>query len=111
VAAGENVAFEPALEGVLAEHFHDAAEKVELAAIGVFRLVLSEPGFFGRGVNGGEAIGGGLIRAKDAEGIHIATHNFGKKMGKDVGGWSVLSAGRFYVEGEAAKIGKVEFFA
>ena len=111
VAAGENVAFEPAFEGVLAEHLHDAAGKVELAAVGVFRFVLREPGFFRSGVNGREAVRGGLVGAEDAEGIHIAAHDFGKKMAKDVGGRGVQGAGRFYVEGEVAKIRKVELFA
>ena len=45
VAAGEDVAFEPAFEGVLAEHLHDAAVGGEFAAVGVFGEVAVDPGF------------------------------------------------------------------
>ena len=83
MAAGENVGFEPAFEGVLAEHLHDAAEKVELAAVGVFRFVLGEPCFFGCGVDAVRLIGGGLVRAEDAEVGHIAPHDVAQENGRE----------------------------
>ena len=89
VAAGEHVTFEPAFERVLAEHFHDAAEGVEFAAVSVFRLVFGEPGFLRSGVDGSEPVGGGLVRAEDAEGVHVAAHDFGQKVGKHVGWRSI----------------------
>ena len=36
VPAGEQIAFEPALQRVLGEHLHHAAVARELAAVGVF---------------------------------------------------------------------------
>ena len=111
MATGENVAFEPTFEGVFAEHFHDAACDVEFATIGIFWLEFGEPGFLGGGVDGGESVGGSFVGTKDAEGMHIAAHNFGEEVAEDVGGRSVGGAGRLHVEGVIAEVGEVEIFA
>ena len=47
VPAGQQVAFEPALERVLAEHLHDAAVGRQIAAVGVLGEILAEPGLLG----------------------------------------------------------------
>ena len=67
VAAGKDVAFEPAFERVLAEHLHHAAEDVEFAAVGIFRLVFGKPGLLRSGVDRGEPVGGGFVGAENAE--------------------------------------------
>ena len=43
MAARQDIAFCPAFERVLAEHFHDASVGRELAAIGVLGPVAGEP--------------------------------------------------------------------
>src|SRR5258708_31954269 len=85
VAASKNVAFEPALEGVLAEHLHDTAGDVEFAAVGIFRLVLREPCFLRSGIDSREPVGSRLIGAEDTEGSHIAAHYRRKKVSVNVG--------------------------
>ena len=47
VPAGEQVAFEHAFHGVLAEHLDDAAIGRQLAAVGVFGEVLVDPELLG----------------------------------------------------------------
>ncbi len=111
MAASKDVAFEPTFEGVLAEHFHDAAGDIEFTTIGIFGLEFGEPGFLGGGVDGGEFVGGGFIGTKDAEGMHIPAHHFGEEVSEDVGGRGVGGAGRFYIEGVIAEVGEIEIFA
>ena len=81
VAAGEDVAFEPAFEGVLAEHLHDAAVGGEVAAVGVFGLVC-RPSRSCRAafVDGVELVGGGFVRAEDAEAGHVAAHDVAQEV-------------------------------
>ena len=43
VAAGEQIAFQPAFERVLGEHFHHAAVGRKLTAVGVFGKVVGKP--------------------------------------------------------------------
>src|SRR5262245_57713269 len=43
VPAAQNIALQPSFHGVLAEHFHDAAVRGKLAAVGVFRKILAKP--------------------------------------------------------------------
>ena len=91
VAAGENVAFEPAFKRVLAEHLHDASRDVELAAVGIFRLVFGKPCLLRSGVDRREPVGGCFVRAKDPEAAHVAAHDFREKMGENVGWRSIAS--------------------
>ncbi len=84
---------------------------VEFAAVGIFRLVFGEPGFLRSGIDCGEPVGGRLVRAEDAEGIHVAAHDFGKKVREHVGGWSVSRARRFHLDGIVAKVRQIELFA
>src|ERR1700730_10871586 len=72
MAAGQDITFKPAFEGVLAKHFHDASGGVEFAAVGVFRFVFGEPGLFRSRIDGGEAVRGSFVEAEDAGGNHDA---------------------------------------
>ena len=64
VAAGEQIAFEPALAHVLAENFHHAAVGGEIFVDG---KRCGFPGFAGDFVEGFEAVGSGFVGAEDAE--------------------------------------------
>ena len=64
VAAREQVAFEPALALVLAEHLDHAAFRGEMV---VGRHDLGLPLLVGRLEHGGQAVGGGLVGAEDPE--------------------------------------------
>jgi hypothetical protein len=75
VPAGEEVAFEPAFEGVLGEHLEDAAVGGELAAVGILREVVGEPELLGRPVHVVELVRCGFIGAEDAEGGRVPPHD------------------------------------
>src|SRR5580658_275621 len=92
VAACEHVTLEPPLQRVLAEHFHDASCDVKLTPVGVFRFVFCKPGLLRGGVDRGEPVGSRFVRAEDTEGVHIAAHNFSKKVAKYVRWRCVQSA-------------------
>jgi hypothetical protein len=67
VASGQQVAFEPALEGVLGEHLHHAAVDPELGPVGVVGQGLGHPALLGDGVGGVELVRGGLVGTEQAE--------------------------------------------
>ena len=67
VAPGEQIPLEPAEQGVLGQHLHDAAIARELAAVGVLRQQVGHPGLLAHLVDGLEPVRGGLVRAEDAE--------------------------------------------
>ena len=92
VAAGEDVAFEPAFEGVLGEHLHDAAVGSDLGAVGVIGEDFGEPGFVAGLVDAVEFVGGGLVGAEDAEVGHVAAHDVAQEAGERGGGRDVALA-------------------
>src|ERR1700722_1946196 len=110
VSASENIPLKPAFECVLAEHLHDASGDVQLATVGVFGLVFSQPGFLGSGINGCELVGCGLVWAKNAEGVHVATHHFSKKVSEHPGRRTIGRTRRLYLYGIIAKVRKCKFF-
>jgi hypothetical protein len=67
MAAGEHVPFEPSFERVFAQHFHDTTGDIEFAPIGIVRLELGKPGFFGRLINPLEPIRRGFIGTKNTK--------------------------------------------
>ena len=71
VPAGEQIAFEHAFHGVLAEHLHHAAVGREIAAVGVFREVFLDPEFLADFVDGVELVRGGLVGPEDAEVVRV----------------------------------------
>ena len=64
MAAGEQIAFQPALAEMLAQHLHDAAVGAEIDVDG---LDLGHPFLAGDLVDGLQPVRGGLVRAEQAE--------------------------------------------
>src|SRR6202020_1264220 len=110
VSASENMPPKPAFECGLAEHLHGASGDVELATVGVFGLVFSEPGFLGGGIDGCKLVGCGLVWAKNAEGVHVATHHFSQKVSQHLSRQIIVRTRRLYLCGIIAKLRKCEFF-
>ena len=75
VAAGEQIAFEPAFQRVLREHLQDAAVGRQLAAVGVFGQVVGQPELLARLVDRVEPVRGVLVGAEDAEVVHVLAHD------------------------------------
>ncbi len=76
VAAGEQIALQPALAQVLGEHgVHDPAVPVQVLVQVLVDGVL--PPAAGDLKDGGEPVGGGLVGAEDPEvpGLHIQLHH------------------------------------
>ena len=57
VAAGQQVAFQPAFQRVLGEHLHHPAIGRQLAAVGIFRQIVGQPGFLADFVDVVELVG------------------------------------------------------
>ena len=112
VTAGEDVALEPAFEGVLGEHLHDAAVGGHVGAVGVLGEVAVDPGLAMRtGVDAVEFVGGGLVGAEDAEVCHVAAHGVAEEGGEDFGGEGFGGAGFFDGNGVVAEVGEFEGLA
>ena len=75
VPAGEHIAFQHAFERVLAEHLDDAAVGGQFAAVGVFGKILLQPEFLRHLVDRVELVGRVLVRAEDAEILHVVLHH------------------------------------
>ena len=86
VAAGQEIAFEPAFERVLAEHLHDAAIGSDVCAVGVFRLDLLKPSLQAGLIDILQPIGRVLVRAEHAEVAHVAPHDVAQKLAQRFGG-------------------------
>ena len=87
MAPGEDVAFEPAFEGVLAQHLHDAALGGEVTAVGVLGQGCGHPGLAVAAlVDYLQLVRGCLIRSEDAEGGHVVLHDVAQEVREGVGG-------------------------
>ena len=97
MAAGEQVAFEPALAHVLAEHFHDAAVGAHVVVGGQDGCGGDAVGDFEQGV---EAVGGGFVGAEDAEvaGLHVELHDVAQHAAHDARGFGDYGAGLGHVD-------------
>ena len=78
--AGQNVAFEPPLDGVLAEHLHDATASCKLPAIGIFREVLAEPHLLTNFIDGLKLVGLCFIWPKNPEVVHVLPRHFPEEL-------------------------------
>ncbi len=109
MAAGEQIAFKPALTHVLAEHLHHAAG---LAQIHVDRKRLGDPGLARVGDGVTEAIGGRFVGAKDAEVFLflVGLHHVVQKLAEHARRFHVFRAAilRRHVDGEVAEVRHVE---
>ena len=83
VPAGEQVALEPALAGVLGEDLDDPAAGSEMLVD-----VPDLPGedLVGDLVDAVEAVGGGLVRSEDPEVVRVVPHHVGQVVAQHPGG-------------------------
>src|SRR5215469_15629823 len=108
MTAGEDVAFEPALNSVFAENFHHTATECEIATILIFVKVVPKPNFLSNVVNRVEFVGLGFIGSEESELVLVVLDNFAKE-GSKVGHAATLGASRFVldVKGKVSEIGKL----
>ena len=85
VPSGQQIAFEPALERVLAEHLHDPAVGCQFAAILVFGKILGKPGLLGHLIQRGQPVGGVLVRAEDAEIVRVVAGDVAQELAQQLG--------------------------
>ena len=111
MTAREQITLQPADEGMLGKHLHDAAIARELAAVGVFGKHVGHPGFFADFVNRLEPVGGGLVRAEDAEAGHVVLHHIAQELAQGFGVLVLRCASGGNLDGIFAKVGKLEFLA
>ena len=111
VASGEDVSFEPAFEGVLGEHLHDAAVGSDVGSVGVLGEDLGHPCLGAGLVDDLKAVGCGLVGAEDAEAGHVLAHDVAEEAAEGVGGGDFSLAGLFDVDGVLAEVGKLEGLA
>ena len=71
----EQVAFEPAFESMLRQHFHDPAVRAEVAAAAVLGRQPIQPEFAGFLVDRIEFVGGRFIWAEQAEIVRVVPHD------------------------------------
>jgi hypothetical protein len=107
VAAGEEVAFEPPLALVLGEDLHDAAVVRHVLVRGVD---LGLPLAVGGLEDGVPAVGGGLVRAEDAEvaGLGVELEDVAQELPLDAGRLGQGGAGEVDLHGVVAEVGYPE---
>ncbi len=93
---------------MLAEHFHDPSLQGQFAAVGIFREIFPEPNFLSDRIKGFEFVGLGLVRAEDAEVLHIQPHDLPKEMAKSGYIASQGSSGFFDLHGERAEVRHIQ---
>ena len=108
VASGEQVAFEHAFHGVLAEHLHDAAVGREFAAVEVFLEIFLDPELLADLVDGVELVGGVLVRAEDAEVVHVGLHDVAQINAEGTGVFGLERAGLLELHAVVAEIGQAK---
>ena len=67
VASGEQIAFEPALECVLAEHLHHATVRRDVRTVGIFWYDRRQPGFQARLVDVLQPVRGILVWTEETK--------------------------------------------
>jgi hypothetical protein len=78
--AGQQVAFQPALQCVLAEHLHDPTVGRQLTTIGILREIFAEPGLFGHLIERGQAVGGVLVRTEYPEVVRVVARDITQEL-------------------------------
>ncbi len=108
VPAAQQVTLQPAFDGVLAEHLHDAAVRGQFAAVRVLREILPQPDLLADFVDRLELVRLRLVRAEDAEVVHVQPHDFAQEVaeGGDVAGQG--RAGFLDLDGGIAEVGHVQ---
>jgi len=107
VAAGEQVALQPALAGMLAENLHDATRAGE---VHVIVLQPRRPLASGHLKDRGEAVGGGLVRAEEAEvaAVIVQRHDVAQEVAQNLGRLARRLARRGHRQGVGAEVGQAQ---
>jgi hypothetical protein len=108
MATGENVAFEPALHGVLRQHLHDSAFRAEVAAVFVLRQVSVHPDLLSSLVDFAELVALRLIRTHDAEGLLVVADDRVEEFGKLAHAWSHGDTRLVDLHGKVAEVLQAE---
>ena len=108
MAARENVAFEPALHGVLRQHFHDSALRTEVAAILVLWQVSVHPDLLSSLVDLAELVALRLIRAHDTERLLVVADDSVEELGKLAHAWSHGDTRLVDLHGKVAEVLQAE---
>jgi hypothetical protein len=88
VATRKDVAFEPALHGVLRQHLHDSAFRAEVAAVLILWQVSVHPNLLSGLVDLAELVALRLIRAHHAERLLVVADDRVEELGKLAHAWS-----------------------
>ena len=104
VTPGEQIAFQHAFHGVLAEHFDNASVSRQFAAILVFGEVFGDPEFLGCLVDRLQFVRGGFVRAEHAEVSHVRLHHVAQEVpqGRDILGFD--ASGLIHLQGVIAEV-------
>ena len=108
MATGENVAFEPALHGVLRQHLHDSAFRAEVAAVFVLWQVSVHPDLLSSLVDFAELVALRLIRTHDAEGLLVVADDRVEEFGKLAHAWSHGDTRLVDLHGKVAEVLQAE---
>ncbi|MBV6517661.1 MAG: hypothetical protein HCAMLNBO_00227 [Candidatus Brocadia fulgida] len=111
VAPRQQVAFQPADEGVFGKHLHNAAIAGELAAVCILRQHIRHPGLLAYLVDSLKPVRGGLVRAKYAEARHVVFHHVAQVLAEGLGILVFHRAAGGNVYRIVAKIRQLEFLA
>ena len=111
VAAGEQVAFEPAHQRVLGEHLHHPAVARQLAAVRILGQQVGHPGLLAHLVDRLQAVGGGLVRAEDAEVRHVVAHHVAQEFAQRPGVLVQHLAGLRHVHRVVAEVRQLQLLA
>src|SRR5689334_8589330 len=79
MSAAQDVTFEPAFYGMFAEHLHDAAVWRQLAAVQIFREILTEPHLLSDFIDSLKLVGLRLVRSEDPKVFHVLPHDLAEK--------------------------------
>ena len=79
VPARQQIAFEHAFHGVLAEHLDDPPVGRQFAAIRVFGKVFGNPELLADFIDVLQLVGRVFVRTEDAEAIHVRFHDIAKE--------------------------------
>jgi hypothetical protein len=71
MAPREQITFKHALDGMLTEHLYHSAVRCQLATIGVFREIVSNPELLANRIDVIQFVGSVFVGTEDAKVVHI----------------------------------------
>ncbi|OIQ69769.1 hypothetical protein GALL_486260 [mine drainage metagenome] len=85
VPAGKQVAFQPAFQRVLGQHFHHASIGRQLATVGIFRQGVRQPGLLADFIDVVQLVGAVLVGPEHAEVVHVEPHDVAQEAAQRAG--------------------------